>query len=117
MKPLKSFPDLTTPPTWPNENSSDGIITRLAHPFRGGETVAYERVDYLLANSIINSYEDTKDGFLGSDNTTKLSAYLALGCITARQIHANILLFETGDSAVESLPKLSASLELQKEKL
>jgi deoxyribodipyrimidine photo-lyase len=111
MKPLESSPDLIVLPTWPNDNSSDGIKTRSAHPFDGGETLAHKRVDNLLASGAINGYKDTRDGLLGLNNSTKLSAYLALGCITARQIHTEMFLFETGDSSP------SAASELQREKL
>jgi deoxyribodipyrimidine photo-lyase len=41
-------------------------------------------------------YKDTRNGLLGTDFSTKLSAWLALGCITARQIHFQLLDFENG---------------------
>ena len=42
----------------------------------------------------MSTYKDTRNGLLGLDFSTKLSAWLALGCITARQIHAYLLDFE-----------------------
>jgi deoxyribodipyrimidine photo-lyase len=113
MRPLESSPDLIVPPTWPDDNSSDGINTCSAHPFDGGETLAHKRVDNLLVSGTINGYKDTRDGLLGLNNSTKLSAYLAHGCITARQIHTDMFLFETGDSGIE----LYAASELQRDKL
>ena len=41
-------------------------------------------------------YKDSRNGLLGTDFSTKLSAWLALGCITARQVHAELLRFEDG---------------------
>jgi deoxyribodipyrimidine photo-lyase len=44
----------------------------------------------------MTQYKDTRNGLLGVDFSTKLSAWLALGCITARQIHRSLLAFEDG---------------------
>jgi deoxyribodipyrimidine photo-lyase len=41
-------------------------------------------------------YKDTRNGLLGEDFSTKLSAWLALGCITARQVHWALVAFEDG---------------------
>jgi deoxyribodipyrimidine photo-lyase len=42
----------------------------------------------------MTSYKASRNGLLGLDFSTKLSAWLALGCITARQIHHTLLDFE-----------------------
>lgn len=42
------------------------------------------------------TYKDTRNGTLGEDFSTKLSAWLAVGCITARQTHEYLLNFEDG---------------------
>jgi deoxyribodipyrimidine photo-lyase len=39
---------------------------------------------------------------VGVDYSTKLSGYLSLGCLTARQVHAAMLKFEDGDNAKSS---------------
>ena len=44
----------------------------------------------------MTDYKDTRNGLLGQDFSTKLSAWLALGCITARQIHHALVAFEEG---------------------
>lgn len=44
----------------------------------------------------MSTYKDTRNGMLGLDFSTKLSAWLALGCITARQMHEYLLNFEDG---------------------
>jgi deoxyribodipyrimidine photo-lyase len=44
----------------------------------------------------MTAYKDTRNGLLGTEFSTKLSAWLALGCITARQVHFQLLDFEDG---------------------
>lgn len=79
----------------PPQKPSD---TKSAHPFKGGETNALKRLDHLLASGSMTTYKDTRNGMLGEDFSSKLSAWLALGCITARQIHASMLDFEDGNN-------------------
>jgi deoxyribodipyrimidine photo-lyase len=50
-----------------------------------------------------SSYRSTRNGLLGEDFSTKLSTYLTLGNIIARQIHAALVTFEDGtDTNFES---------------
>merc|ERR1711964_382416 len=51
-----------------------------------------------ITSGNITTYHSTRNGLLGHDFSTKLSAYLALGCLTARQIHSSLLSFEDGTS-------------------
>lgn len=44
----------------------------------------------------MSAYKETRNGMLGKDFSTKLSAWLALGCITARQVHWYLVDFEDG---------------------
>lgn len=67
-----------------------------AHPFRGGEDNAHNRLNYLIKSGKAYSYKSSRNGLLGSDFSTKLSAYLAQGCITARYIHDQLVLYEDG---------------------
>lgn len=48
----------------------------------------------------MSGYKDTRNGLLGTDFSTKLSAWLALGCITARQVHWDMVSFEDGKTEV-----------------
>jgi deoxyribodipyrimidine photo-lyase len=50
----------------------------------------------LIKFGAMSLYKETRNGLVGLDFSTKLSAYLANGCITARQIHAAMLIFEDG---------------------
>ncbi|KAI1448942.1 cryptochrome [Annulohypoxylon stygium] len=67
-----------------------------AHPFKGGEDSAHERLEHLIKSGSAYLYKDSRNGLLGSDFSTKLSAYLAQGCITARQVHDRLMEYEDG---------------------
>ncbi|RYP35140.1 hypothetical protein DL767_003917 [Monosporascus sp. MG133] len=74
----------------------EGAIS--AHPFEGGEDNAQKRLQDLIKSGRANTYKDTRNGLLGPEFSTKLSAYLAQGCVTARQVHEALLAFEDGTS-------------------
>lgn len=42
------------------------------------------------------SYKETRNGLLGPNFSTKLSAFLSQGCITARQVHHELVKYEDG---------------------
>jgi len=88
-KPLTASSDLKNPPTYPSNADS-------AHPFLGGSTPGHDRIKHLISSGSMSSYKETRNGMLGQDFSTKLSAWLALGCITARQIHWYLVDFEDG---------------------
>ncbi|TQW01019.1 hypothetical protein V2A60_002036 [Cordyceps javanica] len=67
-----------------------------AHPFLGGEQSAMDRLQHLIKSGAISSYSDTRNGLLGTDFSTKLSGFLCLGCLTARQVHSELVKFEDG---------------------
>jgi deoxyribodipyrimidine photo-lyase len=79
-----------------NEPSSMPSGTKSAHPFKGGSTAGHDRIEHLIQSASMTQYKDTRNGLLGTDFSTKLSAWLALGCITARQIHYYLVAFEDG---------------------
>jgi len=89
LKPLKAQDLVSEPLPYPSD-------TKSAHPFLGGETVAHDRLDHLISSGCAFNYHNTRNGLLGEDFSTKLSAYLALGSITSRQIHASLLSYEDG---------------------
>ena len=87
--PLEASMGLREPPKWPGGTES-------AHPYHGGETTGHSHIEHLVSSGSMSSYKDTRNGLLGQDFSTKLSAWLALGCITARQIHEYLIAFEDG---------------------
>ena len=82
---------IRNPPQWPAGAES-------AHPFQGGERSAHERVRHYISSGSATTYKDTRNGLVGLDFSTKFSAWLALGCISARQIHEYLLQFEDGST-------------------
>ncbi|KAJ0356377.1 hypothetical protein COL154_000557 [Colletotrichum chrysophilum] len=66
------------------------------HPFHGGESEARSRLHHLIKSGAMTEYKNTRNGLLGVDFSTKLSAFLSLGCLTSRQIHEALVQFEDG---------------------
>jgi deoxyribodipyrimidine photo-lyase len=65
-----------------------GLEQEVAEPAPGGEAAARRRADRFFADSI-RDYADDHDA-LGRDNTSRLSPYLHLGCITPRQLEERL---------------------------
>jgi deoxyribodipyrimidine photo-lyase len=85
---------ITLAPLVKNGPSSMPSGTESAHPFKGGSTAGHDRIEHLIQSASMTQYKDTRNGLLGTDFSTKLSAWLALGCITARQVHYYLVAFE-----------------------
>ena len=65
-------------------------------PFKGGETEGLRRLKYYLWDSnLIKSYEDTRNGMMGGDYSTKFSAYLAQGCLSPKMIYHELKKYES----------------------
>jgi deoxyribodipyrimidine photo-lyase len=55
--------------------------------FKGGETAALARLkDYIWTKDRLKIYFETRNGMLGADYSTKLSPWLAHGCISPREV-------------------------------
>lgn len=77
--------------------------SRSAFPFRGGESAAWGRIQtYFWERDRLSVYKETRNGLLGTDYSSKLSAWLALGCISARSVVAEIKRYEQERVANES---------------
>lgn len=86
-------------PVQPNLSFFNGLDFRavtLAPPSQGGETSAHQRVRHVVKQGIASQYHTTLDDVEEHDGCLKLSAYLSLGCITARQIHEELVKLEDG---------------------
>ncbi len=83
--------------------SAFSIPSTSAHPFNGGVASAWDRLDhYLWDTEYITTYKETRNGMLGPDFSSKFSAFLALGCISAREIYAEVKRFEYQVTSNES---------------
>nr|POE79733.1 putative cryptochrome dash, mitochondrial [Quercus suber] len=89
LEPLDDSHGIANMPSMPKGVDS-------AHPFNGGSKTGEERIRHLITSGAMSSYKDTRNGLLGLDFSTKLSAWLALGSISARQVHCRLLEFEDG---------------------
>ncbi|WP_297766148.1 DASH family cryptochrome [uncultured Muriicola sp.] len=66
-----------------------------AFPFEGGENAAMERIqEYFWDTRKLAFYKRTRNGLMGKDYSSKLSAWLANGSISARTIYWAIQEFE-----------------------
>lgn len=69
--------------------------TRTAFPFKGGESSALERIQhYFWESKKLGYYKKTRNGLIGIDYSSKLSAWLANGSISATTIYWEIRRFE-----------------------
>lgn len=63
--------------------------------FKGGETAAKERLKtYFWDEDRLKVYKETRNGLLGANYSSKFSAWLSLGCISPRYIHAEVKAYE-----------------------
>lgn len=68
---------------------------RSAFPFSGGETQAWKRIqEYFWDSQNLLKYKKTRNGLIGKDYSSKLSAWLANGSISPRQIYHEVKNFE-----------------------
>lgn len=71
--------------------------------YSGGEKAAFSRLDYYLWESKqISTYKETRNGLMGTDYSSRLSAWLAAGCISARSIYQEIKRYEEVHGSNES---------------
>ncbi len=72
-----------------------------AFPFKGGQYQALARIKNWFPNHI-QRYKETRNEMLGSEFSSKLSAYLAWGCISPSTVWAEIKRFEQRHGSNES---------------
>ena len=71
--------------------------------FKGGSVSAHQRLQHFLYdNKAILTYKDTRNGMIGADYSSKFSAWLAMGCISPKEIYEEVKNFEQLYEANES---------------
>ncbi|MBN8643366.1 MAG: DASH family cryptochrome [Flavobacteriales bacterium] len=71
------------------------IDERAAIQFKGGESEAIKRLNhYFYETKCLSKYKETRNEMVGSNYSSKFSAWLAMGCISARFIHGEIKKYE-----------------------
>jgi deoxyribodipyrimidine photo-lyase len=84
---------------------------RAAMVFKGGETQGLQRLQtYFWEEDRLREYKDTRNGMMGAGYSTKLSCWLALGCISPRHIYQEVQRYEServkNDSTAELVTEL-----------
>ena len=73
-----------------------------AFPFSGGENQAVKRIEnYFFETKNLSQYKQTRNGLIGENYSSKLSAWLANGSISARTIYWNVKEYEKINGANE----------------
>lgn len=79
------------------------VDSRAALHFKGGETEALQRLEsYFFETKAISTYKETRNGMIGENYSSKFSAWLSLGCLSPRQIYAELKRYEGRHGANES---------------
>ncbi|MCR8667985.1 DASH family cryptochrome [Aestuariibaculum sp. M13] len=66
-----------------------------AFPFKGGETKALKHIQHYMFNTKnLGVYKNTRNGLIGTDYSSKLSPWLANGCVSAKLIYYKVKQFE-----------------------
>lgn len=77
--------------------------SRAAYVFTGGETIGLQRLHaYLWESDRLSTYKETRDGLLGANYSTKLSAWLSLGCLSPRKVYEEVKRYEAERTANDS---------------
>lgn len=86
----------TTVPSLQTLGLSDfEMDTRTAFPFKGGEPSALERINhYFWETKKLACYKKTRNGLIGIDYSSKLSAWLANGSVSPKTIYWEVKRFE-----------------------
>ncbi|NJC25922.1 DASH family cryptochrome [Neolewinella antarctica] len=67
---------------------------------RGGETAGLDRLAYYFFESqAVDTYKETRNGLIGSDYSTKFSAWLANGCLSPKKIYWELKAYEDKNGA------------------
>lgn len=113
-KPLPGPKDTFTPVSIDIDTGEIPSLSDLGHEkithekrsvldFKGGETVALERLQYyLFEGKHINHYKQTRNEMIGADYSSKFSPWLAQGCISPKKIYDAIKQFEDENGANKS---------------
>ena len=79
------------------------IDSRSVYQFKGGETEGLKRLDeYLWQKDLLKTYKETRNELIGSDYSSKLSAFISLGCLSPRKVYEEVKRYEAEVIANES---------------
>ena len=105
---LPAQPPQALPPSIPSASDLLPTLTQAvpsphALGFTGGETSGLAQLQYYLhTTQLVSRYKQTRNGLDGWDFSSKFSPWLAQGCLSARQIIAELHAYEVQYGANES---------------
>ena len=71
--------------------------------FKGGETEALKRMhSYFWETNSVKNYKQTRNSLLGADYSSKFSAWIALGCLSPREVYWEIKKYEQEKGSSDS---------------
>jgi deoxyribodipyrimidine photo-lyase len=97
---LPAPPDGVDPGEIPDSVAALGLDpreadTRTGFAIRGGETAGLARLDaYVWERDRLKVYKETRNGMLDPDDSSKLSPWLAHGCLSPRRVQAEVVRYE-----------------------
>lgn len=84
-------------------SANKSVDSRAAIQFEGGSEAAHKRLNYYIDETqALSTYKQTRNGLVGERYSSKFSAWLALGCISAKEIYGAIKGYEVIHGANES---------------
>ncbi|MDX1461698.1 MAG: DASH family cryptochrome [Marinirhabdus sp.] len=83
-------------PTWDDlQLQEPELDSRSAFPFKGGESNGLQRLeDYVWNSKAIKNYKQTRNGLIGTEYSSKFSAWLANGSLSPKTIYWEVQKFE-----------------------
>lgn len=89
--------------TKPDHHSKENWVQPPPDGFKGGTKAGLARLhDFTFGTRAIDTYKETRNGLMAWNDSTKLSPYLALGCLSPRMIYWHIKRYEREYSANQS---------------
>ena len=104
LNPLSEALEIGEIPTLSTFGLTEPAISdRAVLQFRGGETEALKRLDhYFWQSDRLQVYKQTRNGMLHTDDSSKFSPWLALGCLSPRYVYAQVKQYESDRLANDS---------------
>ncbi len=106
LTPIEAISFLPLPP--PNCDINLGHVYKpptnhqFSNQFKGGETHGLAHLNDYFATEKPQTYKQTRNAIDGWDNSTKLSPWLANGCLSARTVMSTLSQYEKNTAANES---------------
>jgi len=76
--------------------SKEEIELAASTSYKGGESIGLSRLEqYIWKTDAVSTYKETRNGLLGEDFSSKLSLYLAHGCVSPKMIFQELKKYES----------------------